>query len=241
HVARTTSIGEMASGLAHELNQPLGAIANYAEGCLASFENPEPPIDEIRTALEKILSTTLRAGAIVSRIHRFVTRRAPVRESYEPERLVREVEEFFRSEAQRRGVALSVAVAPEMPLCWGDPVQIQQVLINLVRNALDALSGAQVLNPSVVMAVMPVGSRDVEFSVTDNGEGIPQDQIVRVFDAYFSTRDEGMGMGLAISRTIAEGHQGRIGADSQVGAGTTFRLTLPVSGGEDERADGLRG
>jgi C4-dicarboxylate-specific signal transduction histidine kinase len=239
HVARTTTIGEMASGLAHELNQPLGAIANYTEGCLAALEHPDPPLADIRTVLGKILALTLRSGAIVQRIRRFVTRRGPTREFYPPDRLALEVEEFFRGEAERLGIALRIELAPNMPLAWGDPVQIQQVLVNLVRNALDAIPGSQTANPAVLIAVRPGPEGGVEFAVSDNGEGIPPDRIPRLFDAYFSTRDDGMGMGLAISRTIAEAHQGRIEVDSIPGSGTTFRVSLPAAGGHDERADGL--
>ena len=144
HVSRTTTIGEMASGLAHELNQPLGAIANYTEGCLVALESPGPPLDEVRDALEKLLATTLRAGQIVKRIRRFVTRHGVTSERFEPNRLVVEVEEFFRDEARRLGIDLRLELAPELPSLWGDPVQIQQVLVNLVRNAFERFATSTV-------------------------------------------------------------------------------------------------
>ena len=236
HVARTTAVGEMAGGLAHEINQPLGAIANYAEGCLVALDSPAPALDEVKTVLGKILATTLRAGAIVQRIRSFVTRHGTAREELEPNRLVVDVEEFFREEAARRGITLQLQLAPELPKIWGDPVQIQQVLLNLLRNALDALVALQPNQPSVVMAT-EIGPDDgVTFSVSDNGEGIPHERIDRIFDAYFSTRDQGMGMGLAISRTIVEAHHGRINVESEPGVGTTFRFTLPPSGIDDDDA-----
>jgi two-component system, LuxR family, sensor kinase FixL len=241
HVARTTVVGEIASGLAHEISQPLGAIANYAEGCLVALDAPEPALGEIRAALGKVLATTLRAGAIVKRIRRFVTRHGTTRERFDPNPLARDVEEFFRDEAQRLNVTLRLELAPDLPCLHGDPVQVQQVLVNLARNALDALAVSQPLDPTVVLWTAVVGDGTVEFGVRDNGEGIPGDRLGHIFDAYFSTRDEGMGMGLAISRTIVVAHQGRIDVDSEPGKGATFRVTLPVASAEadEEGADGL--
>lgn len=240
HVARTNTIGEMASGLAHELNQPLGAIANYSEGCLVALDAPAPALPEIRLALSKILATTLRAGAIVKRIRQFVTRGEAARQWFDPNDLVREVEEFFRDEALRRGIALRAEVASDLPRLWGDPVQLQQVLVNLVRNAFDALA-AQNSEPQVVMRTALAADGDVEFRVTDNGEGIAEGQIPHVFDAYFSTRDYGMGMGLAISRTIVEAHQGTLSVESCPRVQTTFRFKLPATSADDAGTDGLRG
>ncbi len=236
HVGRTKAVGEMAGGLAHELNQPLGAIANYAEGCLVALDAHDPPLDEVRAVLAKILATTLRAGAIVQRIRRFVTRHGTAQEEFDPNRLVLDTEGFFRDEIRRRGTALRVELAPDLPKLLGDPVQVQQVLVNLLRNALDALDASQPANPTVVIATEPDPEGGAGFRVSDNGEGIPGDRIGHVFDAYFSTRDEGMGMGLAISRTIVEAHHGRISVESEPGIHTTFRFTIPAAGEGDDGA-----
>ncbi len=230
HVARTTTIGEMAGGLAHELNQPLGAVANYVEGCLVALESPSPPIAEVRAALEKALASTLRAGEIIRRIRRFVTRHPIEPEWFEPNRAVEEVVELFRDEAARSGIALKVDLAPGLPRLSGDPVQIQQVLVNLVRNAAEAPRAASTGAPAITLETRAAPLGGVEFRVVDNGEGIAADRIERVFDPFFSTRAEGMGMGLAISRTIVEAHQGRLVAESRPGILTTFRFTLPSAG-----------
>jgi two-component system sensor kinase FixL len=235
HVARTTTIGEMATGLAHEIKQPLGAIANYAEGCLVELGRPNPAIDEVKASLEKLVAATLRAGTIIERIRNFVTRAKARREPFDPNRIVSEVEQFLREEAQERGVVIELRLAPDLPCLWGDSVQLQQVLVNLVRNAFDAVSSTKSVQPTLLMQTRAPRSGEVEFSVTDNGEGIKQDELERVFDAYFSTRAGGMGMGLPICRTIVEAHQGRISAVCQPGVATTFQFTLPVpvSSGDD--------
>ncbi len=240
HVARITTIGEMAGGLAHELNQPLGAVANYVEGCLVALERPSPPIAEVRSALDRALAATLRAGQIIRRIRRFVTRNPIEPERFEANRAVEEVVDLFRDEADRAGIALGVVLAPGLPWLSGDPVQIQQVLVNLVRNAAEALRASNAPAPSILLETRPGELGGVEFLAIDNGEGIVPDRIDLVFDPFFSTRAEGMGMGLAISRTIVEAHQGRLFAESEPGVRTTFRFTLPPAGPDDDRGDRLR-
>jgi two-component system, LuxR family, sensor kinase FixL len=234
-VGRTSAIGEMASSLAHELKQPLGAIANYAEGCQVELARDQPAITEVRTAIEKLLAATLRAGQIIERIRKFVTRHELRREPFEPNRVVADVLEILQDDAGQRAVSVRTNLAPDLPKVWGDPVQVQQVLVNLLSNALDSLAAAKPLNPTVFIETKGIGDVGVEFRVTDNGEGIDQERIGKVFDAYFSTRASGMGMGLAISRSIVEAHEGQITVESQPGVKTTFRFTLPVqSHGDDD-------
>jgi signal transduction histidine kinase len=228
HAGRASTIGEMASSLAHELNQPLGAIANYAEGCLIELASPEPALGDIRTALERLRAATMRAGRIIEQVRRFVTRQGPTREPFQANRVVEEVAEILGVEARRRGVSVALELAPGLPSLHGDPIQVQQVLVNLARNAFEAMSQAQASGPTLVIRTGPSGGGGVEFAVTDNGEGIPREQVGRIFDAYYSTRAGGMGMGLAICRTIAEAHQGRLTVESDPGVRTTFRFSIPV-------------
>jgi signal transduction histidine kinase len=237
HVGRTSAIGEMASALAHELKQPLGAIANYAEGCLIALDAPKPALDEVRQILKRLLEATMRAGQIIERVRRFVTRQGPNREWFEANHVVNETVEILGIKANRRGVAVSLELAPGLPYLWGDPVQIQQVLVNLVRNAVESLAQSQTSEPTLVISTRMVGQESVEFAVSDNGEGIPPDRVDRIFDAYFSTRAGGMGMGLTISRTIVEAHQGRLFVESVPGVKTTFRFQLPATLPDDERAN----
>jgi len=239
HVGRTSAVGEMALTLAHELNQPLGAIANYAEGCLIALDAPAPALGEVRDALRRLVAATMRAGQIIERVRRFVTRQGPSRESFEANLVVSEAMEIVGIEAHRHGVTVTLDLAHGLPSLWGDLVQIQQVLVNLVRNAVESLTQSQVPKPTLVIWTRMTGQGGVEFGVSDNGEGIPPDRVARVFDAYFSTRAGGMGMGLAISRTIVEAHRGRFFVESEPGVRTTFRFQLPAAPPDHERADGL--
>ena len=240
HVSRTNTIGELASGLAHELNQPLGSIANYAEGCLVALGAPDPDLREVRGAIEKLLASTLRAGRIIHRVRRFVTRQAPIREPFDANDAIREVAELLADEFARRGLTLQTRLAPDLPCLIGDPVQIQQVLVNLARNAIDAVGATQLATPSIVMETRPGGLNTLEVHVSDNGEGIVGEKLNHVFDPFFSTRAEGMGMGLSICRTIIEAHQGAISVESEPAVRTTFRLTLPTIGDDaDAETDRL--
>ncbi len=240
HADRTTMIGEMASSLAHELNQPLGAIANYAEGCLIALKSPAPALEEVTVAIERMLESTHRAGRIIGQVRRFVTRHGPNREWFNPNRTIAEVNDILAAEATREGIAVIVKPAPHLPLLWGDPTQIEQVLINLVRNAFESLRQSQIDEPKVIMRTELDEKNRVLFEVEDNGEGIEPSELNRVFDAYYSTRAEGMGMGLAICRSIVESHQGQLRVKSDQGTRTVFQFILPVTGDEDAERDGLR-
>ncbi|WP_165251256.1 ATP-binding protein [Paludisphaera soli] len=238
HAGRASTVGEMASALAHELNQPLGAVANYAEGCLIALEKPEPPLEEVRGALRQLRDATLRAGRIIGHVRRFVTRHGPSLEPFRAEAAVNDAIEILRGRLQASGAAVHLDMAPDLPCLVGDPVQIQQVLVNLVGNALDSLAQSQVPNPRLVIRTTRSNPDGVEFEVGDNGEGITPEILSRIFDAYFSTRADGMGMGLAICRTIVEAHQGRFFVESEPGVSTTFRFQIPAAPPDHERADG---
>lgn len=240
HASRVNTLGQMAAGLAHELNQPLGAIANYAEGCRVALERDAPDLAAVRAALGKLLASTLRAGEIVKRVRCFVTRRALKPEPFDPGSALAEVADLMADDAHRRRIALTVSLVSDLPQVWGDPVQVQQVLINLVRNAFEAIETSESSTRRVLVSASAIDSGLVEVSVRDDGEGIAADRVGSIFDAYFSTRAAGMGMGLAICRTIVEAHQGTLTVESVPGVGTTFRFTLrTVEAGDDDGRHGL--
>ena len=229
HVSRITTVGEMATGLAHELNQPLGAVANYVEGCLVLLEAPAPRVLEVREALNKALAATLRAGEIIKRIRRFVNRRPTEHEPFSPNKVAAEVEALLRREAILQGITIELELENNLPDVVGDAVQIQQILVNLVRNATESVAAARPLRPWLCIKTGLDDEGDVKFEVEDNGEGIAPAQVERVFEPFFSTRAEGMGMGLAISRTLVEAHGGRLTVSSEPGTKTVFRFTLPAN------------
>ncbi|MFH5806848.1 sensor histidine kinase, partial [Alienimonas sp. DA493] len=258
-VSRAHSVGQTASGLAHELNQPLGAVANYVEGCLVRLERGAPArgdgapdelaTDELAAALGKARDAALRAGAIVARIRRLAARGAPEFLPVDAAALVREVAEFMDEEARRRGVRLEVRLDPAAPageppgrataaaagtardliVVTGDRVQLQQVLTNFLTNAFDAVAAAAPPQPRVALGLCVSGEGRVELFVEDNGDGLPPGAADRVFDAFYSGRAHGTGIGLAIARSIAEAHGGALSVRSEPGAGARFALSLPAS------------
>jgi len=237
HAARVNTMGEMATGLAHELNQPLGAITNYVGGCLEQLDAGRTDPSRLRGALERAQEATLRAGEIVRRVRRFATRHEFQAESVDPARLASETVDFLRDEAARREITLEIEAAPDLPSVSGDPVQLQQVLVNLIRNSFDAVNAAEAApdakprRGNVIVSVGRSPDGNVSFAVIDNGEGLPAERKDKMFDPFFSTRAGGMGMGLAISRGIVEAHHGKIAAESDPGVRTCIRFTLPAREG----------
>lgn len=224
-VARLSTMGEMATGLSHELNQPLAAIANYQEGCLVYLGRDDPPLPDIRDVISRSLAMCLRAGDIIKRIRSFVQRSEPEHERVCPKKILDEVQAMCAETARGRGILMEFRAAPDLQLVTADVVQIQQVIVNLVQNAMDAVADAD--QPVVCVEVRTGNRGETVFRVTDNGEGIPADRLPQVHDAFFSTRANGMGMGLAISRSILEAHQTRFEIESRVGKGSTFQFRLP--------------
>ena len=224
--SRVNALGEMAAGLAHELNQPLGAVANYVEGCLLRVERGGEDPAALAAALRKARAAALRAAAIVKRVRGFVSRDAGGAVPVAPADLLADVAGLVREDARRRGVRLEVRTAPDLPPVLVDPVQIQQALFNFLTNAFDAVEAAGVPEPRVRLSADAARGR-VRFAVEDNGEGVPPELRDRIFDAFHSGRAHGMGMGLAIARTVAEAHHGELAVEAVAGGGARFRLTLP--------------
>lgn len=225
---RLTTIGEMAAGLAHEINQPLGAITNFAEGSLAILERQTASPPGLRTALERISAASLRAGAILKRIRTFVRREERQDVPVDISRLIEDVIGLCRFDADAEDVILSLELADDLPAVSGDPVQLQQVLINLIRNSFQAVQTASTEFPRKVSIRAFADSDDqLTVSVIDNGEGIAMEQMHKIFDAFHTTRADGLGLGLAISRSIIEQHGGQLWAEAPPDGGAVFHLTLP--------------
>ncbi|MCG6965617.1 MAG: PAS domain S-box protein [Chromatiaceae bacterium] len=227
HVTRLSNMGEMATGIAHELNQPLSAIVNFANGCARRLRLDIGGKDELLQALGQISAQAGRAGEIIKRLRGMVSRRQPVREIVDLNVLARETCSLISHELTRQELAIERRLAKRELWVRVDSVQIEQVLINLLRNALDAMVDMPAAERRLIIesGVQPDGM--VYVSVQDNGSGITGKAMEHLFDPFFSTKESGMGMGLAISQTIMSNHHGKIRADSWPGKGSTFTIELP--------------
>jgi len=229
HVGRVSMLGQLASALAHEINQPLAAILRNAEAAELFLQDPSPDLDEVRAILSDIRSDDQRAGSVIDRMRGLLKRQNLVRRPVDVGELVGGVIALVGSDAAARHITLSVAMAKDLrPVC-GDPVHLQQVLLNLIVNGMDALGDVTGKDRHVSVSASLDGPGSVEIVVSDSGPGIPADKLTHIFDSFFTTKPEGMGMGLPISRTIIEAHGGRLWAESNNGSGASFRFTLPIA------------
>ncbi len=225
HISRLTAMGEMASTLAHELNQPLSAIANYLKGSRRLLEgSADQRSNTMRDAMDKAAEQALRAGQIIRRLRDFVARGESERRVESMKKLVEEASALALVGAKDQGVRVRFMFDPAVELVLADKVQIQQVLLNLLRNAIEAMETSDKRELTVSSAAAEDDM--VTISVADTGSGIASEMTSQLFQPFVTTKRHGMGVGLSISRTIVEAHGGRIWADSNPGGGTTFRFTL---------------
>ena len=227
HVARVSTMGQLSSALTHELNQPLGAILRNAEAAEILLQNDQPNLDEVRAILADIRRDDRRAGDVIDRMRTLFKRRSLVSNRLALRNLVEETVALARSDAEARQVKMSVQISPLSPMVWGDRVQLQQVLLNLILNGMDAMDTTPRSRRSLVVQVRETKDGYLQVAVSDCGTGIAPDDAAHIFEPFFTTKPNGMGMGLAISRTIIEAHGGDIRAERNTPEGTTFTFTLP--------------
>jgi two-component system sensor kinase FixL len=225
HISRLTAMGEMASTLAHELNQPLSAISNYLKGSRRLLEDStDENSATIRDVMDKTSEQALRAGQIIRRLRDFVARGESEPSVESVTKLVEEAGALALVGVKDQGIRAKFQFAPTVDLVLADKVQIQQVLLNLMRNAIDAM--AQSERREVIISTRVAADRMIEISVADSGCGIAPEMASQLFQPFVTTKRQGMGVGLSISRTIVEAHGGQIWAESNPGGGTVFRFTL---------------
>jgi len=229
HVSRVTMMGQLASALAHEINQPLGAILRNAEAAELFMQAASPDLDEIRAIVADIRKDDERAGSVIDRMRGLLKRQDLDTRPLDVGQLVGDVVALVRVEAAARQVKLDAVVTGDLPPVRGDRVHLQQVLLNLIINGMDALDGVEREDRRVTVTALLDGGRTVEIAVSDTGSGISTDKLKHVFDPFFTTKPNGMGMGLPISRTIIEAHRGQFWAENNDGGGATFRFTLPIA------------
>jgi two-component system sensor kinase FixL len=227
HVGRVSAMGEMASAIAHEINQPLTAVRTYAQASQRLLASGAQP-GELSGTLERVAAQADRAAEIIRRLRGFMAKEEVRTAPVGPNFIVREVADLCRHEAQQCGVLVQPDLAEGLPRVVVDCIQIEQVVLNLVRNAIEAMQQAPPSSARVLAMSTHRAGDEVVISVQDNGPGVPPELAARVFDAFFSTKHGGMGVGLAISRSIAEAHGGRLRLDDQPGGGARFSLTLPL-------------
>ncbi|PWC34507.1 hypothetical protein TSO352_20150 [Azospirillum sp. TSO35-2] len=233
HVARLSILGEMASNLAHELNQPLGAIANYARGCIRRLEAGTLDPAQLAEVTGAIAEQAERAGQIMARIRNFVRKRAPQMEPTDINEAVQAAITLCQGQAHNGHVPIALALSDDLPPVLADRVQIEQVVLNLVKNALDATVGtapgaAEDTRRTVRVRTGRDGKGRVEVAVTDQGHGLSEEARARLFAPFFTTKPDGMGLGLSICRTIVEAHGGHLWATDNPGGGLTMRFVLPA-------------
>jgi signal transduction histidine kinase len=230
HAARLTTLGGMAAGLAHELNQPLSAIVSYARGCARRLETGEIPKAALLEVLEEISAQGLRAGEVLRRIRDFL-RGESRRESVDLNDVVRRALRFAEAEARREDVRIELGLSAEPLRIEVDPIQIEQVILNLVQNGFEVMASNNGAERALAIGTRRLAGDVVEVSVRDTGAGMASDVAERLFDPFFTTKPDGLGLGLSISRTIVEAHGGRLWATPTPGArGTVFRFTLRTAG-----------
>jgi two-component system sensor kinase FixL len=236
HISRLTAMGEMASTLAHELNQPLSAIANYVQGSQRLLEGASDETSvRVRDALERAGDQALRAGEIIRRLRNFVSRGESERRVESLPKLIEEASALALVGAKDQAIQVRFQLDPAAQLVIADRVQIQQVILNLIRNAVDAMAGEE--RREMTLATHARGDGVVEIAVADTGTGIVEEVAAQLFKPFVTSKRQGMGVGLSISRTIVDAHGGTIWAEPNPGGGTVFRFTLRQAS-EGEAAHG---
>jgi PAS domain S-box-containing protein len=228
HVSRVSMMGQLASSLAHELNQPLGAILRNAEAAELFLQGSSPDLEEVRAILVDIRKDDQRAGDVIDRMRGLLKRREFRWSELDLNSLVEDVAGLLRTDVEARRVKLTLDLPPAAPLVRGDRVQLQQVLLNLVLNAMDAMNGCEA-GMRVVAVRVHAAAEFFEIAVRDTGSSIPEENLKRLFEPFFTTKANGMGLGLAISQSIVEAHGGRLRAENNHEAGATFSFTLPMA------------
>jgi signal transduction histidine kinase len=229
HVNRVTTMGQLTASIAHEVNQPVAAVVTNADAALRWISAQPPDLEEARQALGDIIKDGNRAGNVIHRIRTLINKKVPTRnDRLDINETIIEVIDLTRSEVLRNGVALQTRLAEDLPLIQGDRVQLQQVMLNLIINAVQAMSGVSERSRELLIGSGKDASTGVLVTVRDSGPGLNPESVGHLFDAFYTTKPGGMGMGLSICRSIIEAHGGQVWATANVPQGAIFQFTLPT-------------
>lgn len=235
HVHRLNTMGEMASGFAHEINQPLSAIANYARGCIRRINRGTGDNTEILGALEQVAAQATRAGEVIKRIRTFVRKEEPQHVVIFINHVIRESLEYIKSDAERQGVVMETNLQQGLPRVEIDIVQVEQVILNLVRNALEAMTENAVSARRLTVSSSLTDRGEIKVTFIDTGPGLPGVDAESMFNPFVTTKSNGLGLGLSISRSIVEFHGGRLRATNSIDAGAVFSFTLPAAAAAENK------
>lgn len=223
HVTRLSTMGEMAAGIAHEINQPLTAVATYAQACKRIIENGDTDPKQITAILDKISAQAVRAGDIVKKMRSLAKSKSSDREIEDINEVIRDVVNLIEVDARTHNVMLELQLGEDIQPVNIDVIQIQQVIINLIRNAIDASDQSG----QIILKTQQLDPDTIQVSVQDFGHGIEKEELNNLFNPFYTTKKEGLGMGLSICHSLIRHHGGELTADSVLGEGATFRFTLP--------------
>jgi signal transduction histidine kinase len=225
HINRVTTMGELTASLAHEIKQPIGAAVTNAEACLRLLDRNQPDLPEAREAALEMVKASRRAAAIIDRVRLLYQKGSPQQEVIDVNELIREMVIVMQNEANRRSITMRTDLAGGLRSAMGDRVQLQQALMNLMLNGIEAICDQ---SGQLTIQSQLAGGHQLLISVTDTGVGLPAEDIDKIFHAFFTTKPQGTGLGLAITRSIVESHGGRVWATPNSGRGATFYFTLPI-------------
>jgi PAS domain S-box-containing protein len=228
-VARVTTLGELTAAIAHEVNQPLTGVISSGNACLRWLAANPPNLEAARRSVERMIDDGNRAADVIRRIRDMVRKSPPRKDGFNINDTIMEVLALIRTELSRNDISPRAELSNDLPVVWGDRIQLQQVILNLVMNAIEAMSEVSPTQRNLLIASVKDGSNGVLVRIQDSGIGLDGESLDRLFEAFFTTKARGMGMGLAVSQTILQAHGGQLWATPNASHGTTFQFTLPAN------------
>jgi C4-dicarboxylate-specific signal transduction histidine kinase len=228
HANRVATLGQLTASIAHEVNQPIGAARNHAASGLRFLVRNPPDLEKARKALDSVMTNIDRSGEIIARIRAHIKKEPPRDDHLDVNEVIREVIEFTRGEAAKNDVSVRMQLAKGLPLIHGDRVQLQQVVLNLVLNAVEAMSMVDDRPRELAIGAEEREADEIVVAVRDSGPGIDPEHLERVFDSFYTTKPSGIGLGLSICRSIVDAHGGRLWAEANEPRGSVFQFTLPA-------------
>jgi C4-dicarboxylate-specific signal transduction histidine kinase len=229
--ARITTIGELTASIAHEVNQPLAAVVANADACVAWLSREKPDLAEARSAAGRATEGATRASEVIARIRSLITKATPEKSKVQINQVIEQTAALAEGQAARNQVVIKLELSPDLPVVFGDSIQFQQVILNLVVNGIEAMTCITDRPRILTLRTEPEDKGQVRVSVQDSGVGLNEEVTRRLFEPFFTTRAKGMGMGLSISRSIIEAHGGRLWAEPNGSGGASFQFTLPSEDG----------